>query len=520
MEENDPALVKEGDLLAGKYRVERVLGAGGMGVVVAARHVQLGQLVAIKFLKREALEQPSAIERFLRESRALASLRNEHVSRVLDVGVLDSGVPYMVMEFLEGRDLAAVLADSGPLDVELATGLVHQACKALAEAHTTGIVHRDLKPQNLFLTHTLQGSPRLKVLDFGISKSTATMAGVHGALTQTRAMLGSPLYMAPEQMRSSRNADHRSDVWALGVVLFELLTKRWPFEAEDLPELCLKVVTEPPLSLAALRPDTPRALVTIVERCLEKDPAQRFQSAMALGSALEPFVRRFEAFPIDSEPTIVEMPAFSLSQREPEPLATRVSHSDPSDLSMSASVLPSAPPGVSTLPAAVDGPKVSPHTPASWGTLAHGPRKSRARTPYWLAMGAAALLAAMIVGGRRWSERSMTTNTGVNSASGSSQPLPAALPRTANGASASAATLPVRPTPSANPTASSMAPRSNAETRAPAPPAGKPFPAPRAAPLPIVTSRGNAEQRPIAAPRALPSSATGAPSDMELRPAR
>jgi len=193
------------------------------------------------------------------------------------------------MEFLEGSDLGQVLTRDGPMAVELAVALMLQVCEAVAEAHAAGIVHRDLKPENLFLTRTVGGSPKMKVLDFGVSKSTSLTKDGKGALTRTRAILGSPLYMAPEQMRSSRDVDARIDVWALGVVLFELLTLRSPFEAETMPELCLKVVGEPPLSMAALRPDLPPAIVAVVERCLEKDREKRFANAAELAMALEPF---------------------------------------------------------------------------------------------------------------------------------------------------------------------------------------------------------------------------------------
>jgi serine/threonine-protein kinase len=281
--------VREGDLLAGKYRVERVIGIGGMGVVVAARHEQLDQLVAIKFVRDDSLGNEEAVERFLRESRSAARLRSEHVARVLDVGRLDSGAPYMVMEFLEGSDLAAVLTRDGALPVDVAVALMLQVCEAVGEAHAAGIVHRDLKPENLFLTTTVGGTPRMKVLDFGVSKSSSLTSGGAGVLTRTRAILGSPLYMAPEQMRSSRDVDVRIDVWALGVVLFELLTLRSPFEAETMPELCLKVVGEPPLSIAELRPDLPPGIVAIVERCLEKDRERRYANASELAVALRPF---------------------------------------------------------------------------------------------------------------------------------------------------------------------------------------------------------------------------------------
>jgi serine/threonine protein kinase len=281
--------LREGDLVAGKYRIQQVLGVGGMGVVVAARHEELDQLVAIKFVRDDALGNDEAVERFLREARSAAKLKSEHVARVLDVGRLPSGAPYMVMEFLDGTDLAQTLTRDGPMAFDLAVGLMLQVCEAVAEAHAAGIVHRDLKPENLFLTRTLGGSPRMKVLDFGVSKSATLASGGKGLLTGTRAMLGSPLYMAPEQMRSSRDVDSRIDVWALGVVLFELLTRRSPFEADTMPELCLKVVSEPPLSLAQLRPDLPPALVGVVERCLEKEREKRYANAAELAAALEPF---------------------------------------------------------------------------------------------------------------------------------------------------------------------------------------------------------------------------------------
>jgi serine/threonine protein kinase len=280
--------VREGDLLAGKYRVERVIGTGGMGVVVAARHEELDQLVAIKFVREDSIGNEEAIERFLRECRAAARLRSEHVARVIDVGRLENGAPYMVMEFLEGFDLAEVITRDGAMPPDIAVALLLQVCEAVGEAHAAGIVHRDLKPENLFLTRTVGGTPKMKVLDFGVAKSQSLVQGGQG-LTRTRAILGSPLYMAPEQMRSSRDVDARIDVWALGVVLFELLTLRSPFEADTMPELCLKVVNERPLSIRELRPDLSQGLVAIVERCLEKDRDRRFAGAAELAAALRPF---------------------------------------------------------------------------------------------------------------------------------------------------------------------------------------------------------------------------------------
>ncbi|MGA7118605.1 MAG: serine/threonine-protein kinase, partial [Polyangiaceae bacterium] len=290
MTELGPVPVREGELVAGKYRVGGVIGVGGMGVVVEALHEQLDKRIAIKFVRGEVLGNDEAVARFLREARAAAKLKSEHAAKVLDVGLLESGVPYMVMELLEGADLAQTLAERGPLPIEIAAEWIAQACEAVAEAHAAGIVHRDLKPQNLFLARTVGGAVNVKVLDFGVAKSVQTAAVGPGALTHTRAMLGSPLYMAPEQMRSARGVDCRADVWALGVVLFELLTQRMPFEAETLPDLCLKVVGDAPLRLSEFRSDIPDAMAKVVEHCLEKDAERRYANAAELASALEPFV--------------------------------------------------------------------------------------------------------------------------------------------------------------------------------------------------------------------------------------
>ncbi|MFZ5891001.1 MAG: serine/threonine-protein kinase [Myxococcota bacterium] len=200
--------IEEGQLVAGKYRIERVIGSGAMGVVVAAWHVELAQRVAVKFVRPEAMGVRDAEERFRREARAAARIRSEHVGRVMDVGTIDGGIPYMVMEFLEGQDLADEMLRRGPLPVPEAVSYVLEAIEALAEAHTAGIVHRDLKPANLFLARRADGTRIVKILDFGVSKATGTRPG-DMALTQHAAMIGSPLYMSPEQMRSARDVDAR-----------------------------------------------------------------------------------------------------------------------------------------------------------------------------------------------------------------------------------------------------------------------------------------------------------------------
>jgi serine/threonine protein kinase len=285
--------VREGDVLAGKYRVEKVLGSGGMGVVVAARHVQLDVLVALKFMADEAFEDPDLVARFLREARAAARLRSEHIARVTDVGTLESGAPYQVMEYLEGSDLAALLSREGPQPLASAVEYIVQACEALDEAHGAGIVHRDIKPSNLFLTKRRNGTPCIKVLDFGISKAdrlSSSSAKLHG--THSRAVLGSPFYMSPEQMRAARQVDARADIWALGATLYELLTGHVPFEADSLFDLALRVAQSDPRPLRELRPEVPWALEQVVFRCLEKDRDDRFTGASVLASALAPFAVR------------------------------------------------------------------------------------------------------------------------------------------------------------------------------------------------------------------------------------
>ncbi|HEX7668187.1 MAG TPA: serine/threonine-protein kinase, partial [Polyangiaceae bacterium] len=283
--------VTPGTVLAGKYRVDRVLGEGGMGIVVLATDEQLERRVAIKFLLPEYTQHPEAAQRFLREARACVKIQSEHVARVIDVGTLETGSPYMVMEYLQGRDLSAVIEEGPPLAVEDAVAHVLEACDAIAEAHSVGIVHRDLKPANLFLANQPDGSTRIKVLDFGISKATMTTAtgGVDHSLTRTSSMMGSPLYMSPEQMKSAKNVDPRTDVWALGVILYELLTGKPPFYAESIPELSAKVLLEEPVSIRSLRADVPEALEAVVKRALSKDTASRYPTVADLAGALAQF---------------------------------------------------------------------------------------------------------------------------------------------------------------------------------------------------------------------------------------
>ncbi len=280
----------EGDVVAGRYRVERKIAQGGMGVVVQARHIKLGQQVAIKVLRHQNSRDEQSIGRFLTEAKASARLKGQHVVRVSDVGTLDGGAPFMVMELLEGLDLAAVVDAEGPLPVEVAVDYVLQACEGLAEAHAARIVHRDLKPGNLFRAIRPDGSTIIKVLDFGVSKALSVDIREAGVVTTTDAIFGSPLYMSPEQMQSAARADERSDIWSLGVVLFELLTRRMPFEAESMAGLAVVIATEPPTSVTKYLASTPPGLDEVIARCLEKRVADRYASVADLAADLEPLL--------------------------------------------------------------------------------------------------------------------------------------------------------------------------------------------------------------------------------------
>jgi serine/threonine protein kinase len=280
--------VREGDVIAGKYRVEKVLGAGGMGVVVAAHHLQLDEKVAIKFLLPETLADPEMVARFAREARAAVKIKSDHVARIIDVGTLDNGAPYTVMEFLDGTDLAARIRNHGPLPIELAVDFVLQASEAVAEAHALGIVHRDLKPANLFVIRRPDGLA-IKVLDFGISKLTGSAAASNAAMTRTVGPMGSPLYMSPEQMHSASSVDSRTDIWALGVVLYEALAGVPPFRGSTLPEVCAKILSTAPVPLVRLRPDVPPALDAVVHKCLEKDREVRFRDIAEMAAPLASF---------------------------------------------------------------------------------------------------------------------------------------------------------------------------------------------------------------------------------------
>ena len=444
--QDNPAPIKEGEVLADKYRVDGVLGIGGMGVVVAATHLALGHKVAIKFLLPGAVQTPATLERFAREARAAARLRSDHAARVLDVGTLANGSPYMVMEYLEGSDLGAVVQERGALRIEDANEFVLQACDAVAEAHALGIVHRDLKPRNLFLTRKTSGAPYVKVLDFGISKLT-TITGQDHSLTKTSDVMGSPNYMAPEQIRSSRDVDERTDVWALGVILYELITGRVPFLADTVPQLCALVLEMQPTPLEELRPETPPELRHVIARCLQKDPGARFGSVTELASALAALV---------AQPGNASTVRWS-SDAPPPAAKLKTTGS-------SARVL------------------VSGGTSVTWGDTLLGPVKRRGSRWVAIAVIAMCALGALAFGVTKWRARPASSNaTGATGATSTVAASAAAMPMMPASAVPSA-----MPSESPTPTTDAAAPRARVDSGAPAhpPPATSTAPKPSSAPTP------------------------------------
>jgi serine/threonine-protein kinase len=287
--------VRPGDVVAGKYRVERIIGSGGMGIVVAAHHLALDEPVALKFVRPHQTENREVVERLKREARATFRLRNVHTVRVHDVGELPAGPLYIVMELLEGRDLRAELDARGALPVAEVVSHALDTCDALDEAHALGIVHRDLKPGNLFLAKTVGGRAIVKILDFGMSKLDPSLTE-DGPLTRPETALGTPRYMAPEQWKSASNVDPAADIWALGVVMYELLTGKVPLRELGLVERQARLLAGAIPSPREARPEVPEALARVVLRCLRADPRARWTSAANLASALR------AAFPQINEP--------------------------------------------------------------------------------------------------------------------------------------------------------------------------------------------------------------------------
>ncbi|MEP7052853.1 MAG: protein kinase, partial [Pseudomonadota bacterium] len=372
----------------------------------------------------EALQIEELVERFAREARAAAKIRSEHVARVFDVGTLPDGVPFIVMEHLAGQDLADVLAERGPLPIKVAIEYVMQACEALAAAHAAGVIHRDIKPENLFLTRHAQGLDFIKILDFGISK-VALSPGGKRAFVRTAMPIGSPVYMSPEQIRSSEHVDPRTDIWSLGCVLFELLTGVVAFDEPTLMQLSAAILEQDPVPLRALVPDAPQELEEVVLRCLEKDADKRYSNIAELAIALYPFAPRRSrisaercyhalrnagiecpAFDLQSEypPSMGEMPV--LSSAAPGRVTTpgRVSAGAQSSTRMSAAgrvsaaARVSAPVQITPVPAPAIVSEPLPLANASSGALTREELESLRPNKKYKVLGLLALVAAVAAG--------------------------------------------------------------------------------------------------------------------------
>jgi serine/threonine-protein kinase len=442
----------EETLVGGKYRIERVLGRGGMGYVYLARHEMLDQHVALKVLSQDAVGNEEATRRLIKEAQLAAKIPGEHICRVTDVGLDESGAPYIAMEHLVGQDLEALLEKSGPLPIHVAVGYVLQALEAIAHAHARGIVHRDLKPSNLFLTTSADGTPVVKVLDFGISKSTSVKQTTITAPTQ---VLGSPAYMSPEQVRSAKSVDVRTDVWAVGVILFELLTARMPFAGETVGEVFAAILEKEAPPVTRYRSDVPPELARVVEGCLRRRLGERYANASQVAEALAPF-----ASPADA--------ALALAIRN------TIGRS---------SGLPTVPTG----PDEVTQPSLQPPAiRATTNTWTGGSRDSLRNRPPWLLVAGATLVGLLLVGGGF----AVSRRTSSGGSSSASSP-PGAIGSAAGTTSASAASSPAPTAPSTPETASasaadgadaSVAPQRIVPTTAKPPARVRPAPQPTAKP--------------------------------------
>lgn len=307
-------LPKVGDILVDKYEVLGVLGAGGMGAVLEAKHVSLGHRVALKVLLPKAREDSEVAKRFQREARAAARLSGPHVTRILDVEELPDGRPFIVMEKLTGRDLADELLERGRMPYREIADILIEACSGIAEAHACGIIHRDLKPSNLFLSEAADGTRTVKLMDFGISKVTDDTGQ---ALTQTHSTFGTPLYMSPEQVRSSKEVDARADVWSMGVILYELVTGKLPFEGANSVATIAAILETKPARPREINQDVPEDIERVIMKALAKDPDDRYATIKDLARALRPYGSKKKAGVSTAPP--------------PPPVSVRGNDSDPAE---------------------------------------------------------------------------------------------------------------------------------------------------------------------------------------------
>jgi eukaryotic-like serine/threonine-protein kinase len=305
-----------GKLVSGKYRIVRLLAEGGMGVVYEAQHAVVRRRFAIKFLRADLAERRDILTRFQREAEAAGALENENVAAAIDFGISEQGAPYIVMEYLVGESLADLLAREGRLPVARAAELVVQACRGVGAAHAAGIVHRDLKPHNLFVCRRQDGTDFIKVLDFGVAKLQA--ADEASAATRTGTVIGTAAYMAPEQARGEKVVDNRTDVYALGAILYELLSLRRPHPGGSQNAILHHIATQPPIPLEAIEPELPGDLTDVVGYAISSDPAARPASVEALAAAIAPFARReiWPAPPDDPTPRPGELSSTMLARNE------------------------------------------------------------------------------------------------------------------------------------------------------------------------------------------------------------
>jgi serine/threonine-protein kinase len=276
-----------GQTVCGKYKLVRVLGKGGMGEVYEAQHSVVGRRFAIKFLHPNLAGNTEVVARFQREAQSAGKLENENIAAVVDAGTADDGAPYLVMEYLEGEDLAHLLSRCGPLPVPRAAYIIIQACRGLVSAHEHNIVHRDLKPENLFVCRRNDGGDLVKVLDFGIAKLRATGDGT--GLTHTGTTMGTPFYMSLEQARGAKEVDHRTDIYSLGVILYEILTGAKPHPGDSYNQILYHVIAHEPAPLDSVRSGLPAGLPAVVNKAMAREASDRFASVAGLKDALLPF---------------------------------------------------------------------------------------------------------------------------------------------------------------------------------------------------------------------------------------
>ncbi|HSQ61629.1 MAG TPA: protein kinase [Polyangiaceae bacterium] len=512
----DAPPVVPGQVLAGKFRIERVIGEGGMGIVAEAMHLQLDERVALKFLRREVMSMPDVVARFDREARAAVKLKSEHVARVMDVGHTEDGIPYMVMEYLEGHDLGHVVAENGPLSISDAVEFTIQACEGVGEAHARGIVHRDLKPENLFVSRRSDGWRTIKVLDFGISKAVLVgPSSVDLSSHNTSGIMGSPFYMSPEQLRSTRTVDHRADVWSLGVVLFELLTGTTIFdEANEFTELVADILEAPHRSLRAFRPDAPKGLEEIVDRCLEKDRSRRYQNVAELAVALLAYapkrsrVSAERIMSITKAAGLITDPSFRLPSSDiPPPPSTVRDSTTPMGFGMPP--LPTFEPSIAT--SETMRPPAASHPQIDDPTLIGGPAifeetKGRKRRRRILGAGGVVLVAGVVLffalRSPKLQPSSVTSPASPESPeSPEVHPVPAAAIRATPPVTAFAGSDPPPPIEAANARAGTPTPQSYASSR----------PLPGVAHHPGVISATPPSAQPSAAPPPPPPTETAAP---------